>query len=110
MRGLVITLIAFLILGAVAGVAFQMGAAMGAATAGAAGASAAAPYLWHGLGLGFFPLFGLIFPLLFLFLIMAAAAAAFSGRRHGHTSWGGPRMFEEWHRQAHERGPGKAEG
>ena len=60
---------------------------------------------------GFFPLFGLLLPFLFIFMTFAMVASAFRGAR-GHAyarGWGGPRMFEEWHREAHERGTGKGE-
>lgn len=111
-RAIIAFLIGVLILGTVGGVAFQIGVAAGAAATGTAGASAVAayPYAWHAIGFGFFPFFGFLFPLLFLFLIFGAMRAAFGGG-HGYGRYrNGPRMFEEWHREAHERGTGgKAE-
>jgi len=108
-RGILITLIAVLLLGGVAGVAYEAGAAAGAA-AGATGL-AAHPYFWHAFGFGLFPLFGFLFPLLFIFLIFAMVRAlSWGGRGHGYArGWGGRRMLDEWHREAHERGTGKGE-
>ncbi len=105
MRGFVIAILALLLFGAVAGVAYEAGLA--AAGAGAAGAAAAYPY-WHP-GFFFFP-FGFLFPLLFLFLIFGLARAAFGGHRWGgYGRWGGPRMLDEWHRELHEREKSGAE-
>ncbi len=117
-RGIFITLIAVLLLGGVAGVAYEVGAQVGAAAAGAAvgtaGATTAAvvhPYFWHPFAFGLFPLFGMLIPFLFILMIFAMVASVFRGARgHGYArGWGGPRMFDEWHREAHERGTGKAE-
>jgi hypothetical protein len=116
MKGFTIALIAILLFGGVAAVAYQAGIAAGAATAaGGAAAVTAYPYLWHPgfFGFGFF---GFLFPLLFLFLIFGLARAAFGGPRwyggYGYRG-GGPRMFDEWHREMHEReksaGPEKAD-
>jgi hypothetical protein len=98
-----------LILGAiiVGGVAYQAGLAQ-SMVATADGARVVAPYAYghpYGFGWGFgFGFLGLLFPILFLFLIFGLVRAAF-GPRH----WGGPgpwregprTMFEDWHRQAH---------
>lgn len=113
-RAILITAAAVLVLGAVAGVGYQVGIATGAAVAGAAGvpAVAAYPYYWHPIGFGFFPFFGLLFPLLFILLLFGLGRALFwGGRGPGYGKhWGGPRMLDEWHREAHERGAGgKAE-
>jgi hypothetical protein len=101
MRGLFIAIIALLLFGAVAGVAYEAGAA---ATGAAGTAAGAYPYYWHPgfFGFGFF---GFLFPLLFLFLIFGLARAAFGGGHHwGYGGrWGGPRMLDEWHREMHER-------
>jgi hypothetical protein len=105
-RGFVIALLAVLILGGVAGIAYQAGAA-----ASAAGTAPIAmhPYFWGPFfGFGFF---GFLFPLLFLFLIFGLVRAAFWG---GHSHWDGyggrRRMLEEWHREMHERqGSGTSE-
>ena len=103
MRGIFAAILALLVFGAVAGVAYEAGLA--AAGAGAAAvAPAAYPYYWHPgfFGFGFF---GFLFPLLFLFLIFGLARAAFGGHRwgNGYGRWGGPRMLDEWHRELHER-------
>jgi hypothetical protein len=111
MRGFAIAILAVLLLGGIAGVAYQMGAAAGAAATGAAGTAVAAYPYWH-VGFGFFPFFGFLFPLLFLFLIFGLARAAFwGGRGYGYgRHGGGPRMFDEWHKEAHERGTGTSTG
>ena len=105
MRGFAIAILALVLFGAVAGVAYEAGLA--AAGAGAAAvAPAAYPYYWHPgfFGFGFF---GFLFPLLFLFLIFGLVRAAFGWGRyggHGYGRWsGGPRMFEQWHQELHER-------
>jgi hypothetical protein len=101
--------IGVLVLGTLLGVAIQVGASV----AYQSGANAVAPaaYYWHPFAFGFLPFFGLLFPLLFIFLIVGAARAAFGGGHGGHRWGNGPRMFEEWHRKEHERvsGSGKAE-
>ncbi|HET8568584.1 MAG TPA: hypothetical protein VFM93_06325 [Candidatus Limnocylindria bacterium] len=100
--GIVIALLAVVFLVVAAGVGFQVGAAVVAG--GAAGAGLAAyPYV---MSLAF-PF--LIFP--FLFVLTIAALARGMGR--GSRRWEGlsdrQRMFDEWHRQAHDHGAGKAE-
>jgi hypothetical protein len=82
------------------------------------GATGVAPYAYYGLhrpfGFGFgFGIFGLIFPLLFLFLIFGAIRGLFfrSWRGHGPWSWGprgfhgdqAPPQVEELHRRMHEK-------
>ena len=120
-RGIFVTFTLVLLLGVVAGVAYQVGASVayqaGAVAGGATGTAAAAtgvaayPYFWPAFGFGLFPFFGFLFPLLFIFLIFGMVRAVFgSGHGHGYArGWGGPRMFDEWHREAHERGTGKGE-
>lgn len=104
MRGFLVAILAILLFGGVAGVAYEAGLA--AAGAGAPGAVVPAyPYYWHPgfFGFGFF---GFLFPLLFLFLIFGLVRAAFGwGGRGGYGRYwgGGPRMFDEWHRELHER-------
>ena len=104
MKGFAIAILAVLLFGGVAGVAYEMGLA--AAGAGAPGAAAGAyPYYWHPgfFGFGFF---GFLFPLFFLFLIFGLMRAAFGGGRwggYGRHWGGGPRMIDEWHRELHER-------
>lgn len=103
-----------LILGAVlvGGLAYEAGLAQGIVTTGQA-VPAVAPYAYvHPFGFGF-GFLGLLFPILFLFLIFGLVRAAF-GPRH----WGGPgpwregprAMFEDWHRQAHGETPSSSRG
>lgn len=113
MRAIAFAVLAFLFFGVVAGVAYQVGFNVaGAAAVGAGAASAppaAYPYYWPGAF--FFP-FGFLFPLLFLFLIFGLASAAFGRHRSGgghDMHWGGPRMWDEWHRELHERDKAGAE-
>ena len=98
-------LIAILLIVAVGFAGYQIGVTQQIAPA-AGGVPVAYPYYWHPFG--FFGFFGLLFPLLFLFLIFGAMRAAFGGGwrgRYGHSySWrrdGPPSAFEDWHRQAH---------
>ncbi len=85
---------------------YQLGLAQGLASAGGAVAPVAPYYLApFGFGFGFF---GLLFPLLFLFLIFGLGRALFWGGRWGghgygdHGPWGDRRaMLEEWHKRAH---------
>lgn len=68
------------------------------------------PFLFHRpFGFGFFGCFG---PLLFLFLFFVLFRGLWwggpwrhgPGWKRGHWGHGVPPTFEEWHRQAHERG------
>ena len=106
MRAILIGILTVLLLGGIAGTAYQAGLAQGAA--GAAGTAVAA-YPWvHPFFFGF-GFLGFLFPLFFLFLIFGLMRAAFWGGRWGH-GYGGhegrSRMLDEWHRQAHERTAG----
>jgi hypothetical protein len=114
-------LVALLVIGAVAGVGvriYDMGVARGLAESGRTPTPPSGgpppnygPYPYYGpfyhgpFGFGFF---GLLFPVLFLFLIFALVKGLFwrPWRWHGpggHGSTRGvPPMFEEWHRRAHE--------
>jgi hypothetical protein len=59
-------------------------------------------YPYHGpFGFGFF---GLLFPILFIFLIFALMRGMFWRGYGGGGHWekGVPHRFEEWHRRAHE--------
>jgi hypothetical protein len=113
MRGILIAILAVLLLGGIAGVAYQAGVAAGAAATGAAGTAAVAayPYMWHPFAFGF-GFFGFLFPLLFIFLIFGLVRAAFwGGRGYGYGMHrGGPRMFDEWHKEAHEHGTSGSTG
>ncbi len=94
-------------------VGYQIGLSQAVVTAVPAGAAPVAyyGYPWHyGFGFGFF---GLLFPLLFLFLIFGLVRAAFWGGRGwrgggygpGH-GWGDPRSrLDEWHKEAHGEKP-----
>ncbi len=77
--------------------AYQAGLAQGVATAGQ-GVTAAVPYgYYHPFGFGF-GFLGLLFPVLFIFLLFAAFRGARGGRGHWRDRVG---MLEDWHRQAH---------
>ena len=97
----ILTVIVALIVGAAA---YSLGMGHGLATSGQVAPMAGGPYGYHyGWGFGFFPLLGLIFPILFILLIFGLVRAAFGGPRWGR---GGPwmdrrTMAEEWHRQMH---------
>lgn len=99
---------------------YNAGVTQGLATSGKLvlpdGATAVAPYAYYGLhrpfGFGF-GLLGLIFPLLFFFLIVGALRGLFfGGWRRGPWSHGPwqrgdwdknvPPMVQEWHRKMHE--------
>jgi hypothetical protein len=89
--------------------AYRAGVAHGIEDAARApGAEGVAPYAYHphwhpgpyGFGFG-----GILFPLLFVFLLFAFVRRAFWGwgyRGHGPWGRGGPGRLEEWHRQMHE--------
>lgn len=98
----ILAVIAALVIGAIA---YQAGVSQGLVSSGQVGTVVDGRYAYHpgGFGWGFFPLFGLLFPLLFIFLIFGLVRAAFGGPRWGN---GGPwmdrrTMAEEWHRQMH---------
>lgn len=96
----IFTVIVILIVGAAA---YQVGVGQGLAMT-AQPAVEGARYAYHpGWGFGFFPVLGLLFPILFLFLIFGLVRAAFGGPRWGN---GGPwmdrrTMAEQWHKQMH---------
>jgi hypothetical protein len=103
-RNIAITILAVMGALILAGVAYQVGVGQGLATTGLAPSAEAVRYGYHpGWGFGLFPLFGLLFPLLFIFLIFGLVRAAFGGPRRWN---GGPwmdrqTMAEEWHRKMH---------
>jgi hypothetical protein len=105
MRGTVAVIVTLLIAAIVGVGAYELGVAQGAAGAGGAVAPVGYyhPFFWG------FPLFGLLFPLLFFFLLFGLARAAFGGWRGG---WGYGRYaderrarLEELHRQMHGEAP-----
>ena len=82
-----------LLIGLGAGV-YNAGLAQGLAQAGAAPGSTVVPYAGYAYGYGFHPFFGfgflgLLFPILFLFLIFGLLRAAFGRGRHDGPGWGG---------------------
>ncbi len=97
--------VALLVAAGIAELGYQAGLAQGLAQGG--GAIVTAPYYVAPFGFGF-GFFGLLFPLLFLFLIFGLGRALFWRGWGGHGHAGGPRrwgdpqvMLEEWHRKAH---------
>ncbi len=119
-------LAAIVIVGVLAGLGvavYNAGVSQGAGLATASGVPAAA-YGWYGYGPHWgwgFPLFGIFFWILGIFLVFALLRALFGwGRwgRHlwddrGPGGWGGPAgaggfggrraSIEQWHRELHER-------
>lgn len=88
-------------------VAYQIGVSQAVVTTLPAGAAPVAyyPYPHWGFGFGFL---GLLFPLLFFFLIIAAMGAAFRGARGGYggRGWGdGRSRIEQLHRELHGEKP-----
>jgi len=87
--------------------AYQMGLSQGLATTLPAGATPVAYYGYPHWGFGF-GFLGLLFPLLFFFLIFAALSAAWRGGRGGYGSrgWGnGRERIEQLHRELHGEKP-----
>ena len=101
MRG-TIAIIVTLLIAAIVGVgAYQLGLAQGAGVP-AVGTVAPVVYYHPFFGFGFF---GLLFPLLFLFLIFGLVRAAAGAGRGRYGTWGSwsdrEARFEEWHRRMH---------
>lgn len=115
MRPLLAAILILVLGGAIAAGAYEAGLAQGAAqlvvpAAGAAPAAGAPVVVYYGHPYGHpfasgFGFFGLLFPLLGLFLFFGLMRALVGGGRGwGHRGWHGdsvPGRFEEWHRQAH---------
>lgn len=123
MRAFFRVMLALVLIGAVVGLGsyvYNAGVTYGLAASGRLalpdGGAVVAPYAYYGLhrpfGFGF-GLFGLIFPLLFFFLIFGALRGLFfRGWRRGpwqhgpwqHGEWDKnvPPMVQEWHRKMHE--------
>lgn len=105
MRGLFLAVATFVVLGAVAATAYQLGVTNAAGLpAGAAPVAGAYPYYYGHPFFWGFGFFGLLFPLFFLFVIFGIARAAFGG---GHWRSDRRRMLEQWHHEMHE--PGRSE-
>jgi hypothetical protein len=103
LRVIAVTVIA-LVVGAFA---YQFGLSQGLATTIPAGAAPVAYYAYPHMGFGF-GFLGLLFPLLFLFLIFGALRAAMWGGRGGYggRGWGnGRQRIEELHRELHGEKP-----
>jgi hypothetical protein len=87
--------------------AYQVGLSQGLSTTIPAGAAPVAYYGYPHWGFQF-GFFGLLFPLLFLFLIFGAMSAAWRGAHRGYGSrgWGnGRERIEELHRELHGEKP-----
>jgi hypothetical protein len=98
--------------------AYQSGFDNGALSAAAAGDNGTPVIVdrdWGRGGFGFFP-FGILFPLLLLFLIFGAFRSRFGGPRWGYgpgwgpgASWGPSseehmkERLDEWHKKAHDQ-------
>jgi hypothetical protein len=110
MNGLRVVVVAIIAL-AVGLVAYQMGLSQGLATTIPAGAAPVAYYAYPHMGFGF-GFLGLLFPILFLFLIFGAMRAAFWGSRGGYggRGWGnGRQRIEELHRELHGEKPNSSD-
>jgi hypothetical protein len=93
-RAIVSFLFGLLIVGILVGVGtgiYQAGVAQGVVDAGRLPAGAVVPVAGYGYGWGFhgFGFLGLLFPILFLFLIFGLVRAAFGRGRHWGPGWGG---------------------
>jgi len=110
----VVVLAIVLVLGGlgIASNAYHLGLVQGMAQEGSlvAPPAGAPPYGYYGPPFHYsahFGFFGLLFPLLFLFLVFALVRGVVwrahwgHGGHHGNGERGVPPMFEEWHRRAH---------
>ena len=93
-RAIVSFLVGLIIVGLLVGVGvgiYQAGVAQGVVDAGRLPAGAVVPVAGYGYGWGFhgFGFLGLLFPILFLFLIFGLVRAAFGRGRHYGPGWGG---------------------
>jgi hypothetical protein len=89
-------------------IGYQIGLSQGLATTLPAGAAPVAYYGYPHWGFGFgFGFLGLLFPILFLFLIFGAMRAAWWGGRGGYgRGWGnGRERIEQLHRELHGEKP-----
>lgn len=89
--GIALSVLIVIVLAGVGVGIYNAGVAEGIVEAGRVPAGAALPagygygYGWHGAGIGF-GFFGLLFPILFILLLVGIARAAFGG---GRGRWGG---------------------
>jgi len=95
-RAIVSFLVGLLFVGILVGVGvgiYQAGVAQGVVDAGRLPAGAVVPVAGYGYGYGWgfhgFGFLGLLFPILFLFLIFGLVRAAFGRGRHWGPGWGG---------------------
>jgi hypothetical protein len=95
-RAIVSFLVGLIVVGILVGVGvgiYQAGIAQGIVDAGRIPAGAAVPVAGYGYGYGWgfhgFGFLGLLFPILFLFLIFGLVRAAFGRGRHYGPGWGG---------------------
>ena len=93
-RAIVSFLFGLIVVGILVGVGagiYQAGLAQGVVDAGRFPAGAVVPVAGYGYGGGFhgFGFLGLLFPILFLFLIFGLVRAAFGRGRHYGPGWGG---------------------
>ena len=94
-RAIVTFLLGILVVGIFVGAGvgiYQAGLAQGVVDAGRVPAGAVVPVAGYGYGWGFhggFGFLGLLFPILFLFLIFGLIRAAFGRGRHYGPGWGG---------------------
>jgi len=95
-RAIVSFLVGLIVVGILVGVGvgiYQAGVAQGVVDAGRLPAGAVVPVAGYGYGYGWgfhgFGFLGLLFPILFLFLIFGLVRAAFGRGRHYGPGWGG---------------------
>ena len=93
-RAIVSFVVGLIVVGILVGVGvgiYQAGLAQGVIDAGRLPAGAVVPVAGYGYGYGFhgFGFLGLLFPILFLFLIFGLVRAAFGRGRHYGPGWGG---------------------
>jgi len=96
-RAIVSFLVGLIVVGILVGVGvgiYQAGIAQGVVEAGRIPAGAVVPVAGYGYGYGWgfhggFGFLGILFPILFLFLIFGLVRAAFGRGRHGGPGWGG---------------------
>ncbi len=123
--GVLLTLVLIGAAAAIGIAAYNAGVAQGLAESGKlVGPESGGGVPFYGYGRPFFfhrpfgfGCFGLLFPLLFIFLIFALLRGLFwrphwgwgGGMRHGPWGQGVPPAFEEWHRRAHEPESGQGQ-